>query len=93
MKKKIPYRFVKGQVVCWTSQSAGFTRTKEGPIVQVVASGKLPIDYGVKVGDSALPRDHVSYVVRASVLDGSVAQLGRTKLYWPRVKHLELVEW
>jgi len=75
-----------GIQVEWTSQSAGVTKTKRGVIVAVVppnqdAESCLPagtksnsISYGV-------PRDHESYLVQVG---------GSARLYWPRVKGLEI---
>jgi hypothetical protein len=68
-------------IVHWTSQAAGISKTKEGPVVAVVPAGKLPdrkefstLYTGPGVGS---PRNHESYVIKAG---------GR--LYWPRVSAL-----
>lgn len=69
--------------VRWVSSNA----KKEGVIVGVVSAGRLPRDAGfLKLGDTSLPRDHESYVVRGGV-PGS-----RTALYWPVVSLLRAAE-
>lgn len=77
--------FTEGDIVEWTSQAGGFTKTKRGMIVEVVAAGNLPsrerftsLHKGWGVG---MPRDHESYVVKVG-----------NKPYWPRVVNLELVK-
>jgi hypothetical protein len=77
-----------GDKVEWTSQSGGITRTKRGVIVEVVPPRSNP---RMTITGAGMWRDHVSYAVRASVIDGSEAQKKRTKLYWPRVGSLRLV--
>jgi hypothetical protein len=78
-----------GDTVEWRSQAAGVTRTKRGQIVEVVPpSCRLTS----RLKNPGIPRDHTSYVVRASVLDGSDNQKRRRALYWPRVNQLILVE-
>ena len=69
-----------GTVVTWRSQSAGTWKEKTGVIVARVPphADVNEMTYGharrVRIGNPGMPRDHVSYVVRA---DG--------RLYWPRV--------
>ncbi len=65
-----------GARVTWTSQSAGVTKTKAGVVEVVVPAGEKPA--GIR--NPGTSRDHVSYLVRAD----------HGRLYWPRVKHLEL---
>ena len=82
--------FERGTEVEWSSQAAGITRTKRGLVVEVVPAGEksmLMSPYPV-----GLPRDHESYVIRASVVNGSERQKRRTRLYWPKVKYLSKVE-
>ena len=77
-------------VVEWESQAAGISRIKRGPIVQVVREDTYPVGMGsVTLG---APRTHETYVVRASVVNGSEAQKRRTKLYWPKVKYLKFAK-
>lgn len=69
--------------VRWSSQSAGCTVEKVGTIIEVVAVGAVPTKFKPKNG-SATPRNHESYVVRASKPNG------RTLNYWPLVRYLRL---
>lgn len=80
----------KNDIVEWKSQAAGSARLKRGTIVQVVAAGHRP-NASTRPPGIGLQRKHESYVVRASVVDGSEGQAIRTKLYWPQVIHLKLV--
>lgn len=85
-------RYVLGQMVFWTSQSAGVIKEKSGKVMEVVAAGQLPcrqkfssLYKGAGVG---MPRNHESYVVGVDV--------GRTpgasvKYYWPRASSLAKV--
>jgi len=76
----------KGDLVKWTSQSGGFTKSKRGRIIAVVPAGMEPerfIPEGHKYRSSygfGISRNHESYLV---AVDGE----GRG-LYWPRVRHL-----
>jgi hypothetical protein len=70
----------------WTSQSAGYVRTKVGVVVGLVPVGHLPdrerfpsLYRSVGVG---MPRDHISYVVKVP---------GRG-VYWPVAKKLRKVQ-
>jgi len=81
-----------GDKVSWTSQSAGYRRTKMGTVEAVVPVKGLPdrerfvqLWRGAGVG---LPRDHVSYVVRVA----GKTEKSAGKLYWPRVSALNEVE-
>jgi len=74
-------RFAEGQLVEWTSQSAGYTKVKAGAVAQVVPARSMPsrdrfpaLYKGAGVGSY---RDHESYVV-----------LVGTRAYWPRVNGL-----
>lgn len=76
-----------GDYVTWTSQSAGTTKTKAGPVVAIVPAGANPdaviacdlwADHYVWAGSYGLPRNHESYLVAV-----------RGKLYWPRVSLLQ----
>ena len=72
-----------GSHVTWTSQGGGYTRTKRGVVVAVVAAAWDPYATAFYAGLSVPPtwgrvRDHESYVVRVP---------GRG-LYWPRVSGL-----
>lgn len=79
-------RFAVGDLVTWTSQSGGFTKTKTGRIVAIVpprtlADKCLPVGFlcnsTAGYGGS---RDHESYLV----------QIGTARrLYWPVVNRLE----
>jgi hypothetical protein len=67
--------FKVGDLVEWTSQSAGVTKAKRGEVVEVISRGNVPKLHGVRHYSW---RDHESYVVKAN---------GRR--YWPRVAHLK----
>jgi len=89
--------FKVGDRVKWTSQSGGFTRTKTGEIICVVHPGERPCGWArrcftddfahltergfspSKLG-GGFSRKHESYLVAVGA-----------KLYWPRVKHLRLI--
>jgi len=79
----------KGDMVEWTSQAGGYTKTKRGKIVAVVARGQYPINcipndtypFTQTFRDS-IPRYHKSYLVQVGK---------RSKLYWPLVKNLKKI--
>jgi hypothetical protein len=73
-----------GDKVVWTSQAAGYTRTKRGVIIAVVPAKNDPRRFmpaGCKLDGPGLSRDHESYLVRSD----------RRGLYWPRVSALKPV--
>lgn len=74
--------FKLGDPVTWTSQAAGFEKTKTGTIVAVVPPMGNPrhlVPEGMSLDASGLHREHESYLVR----------VGNSKrLYWPVVKRL-----
>ena len=72
-----------GDIVEWTSQSAGSRCAKRGLIEQVVPANEW---HAVRARDRRTMRDHESYVVRASR-----GNEDRNRLYWPRVSALRLV--
>lgn len=78
-------KFSVGDKVYWKSQSQGYTKVKEGMVVEVVAEGDRPNQWlfhdlykGIGCGRS---RDHESYVVKV-----------KSKHYWPLVAHLQLCD-
>ena len=81
--------FTVGQQVTWSSQAGGFTRTKTGPVEQVVAPGGMPdrTRFPQLSKEAAAPRDHQSYVI---VVPGKTAK-SAGKAYWPRVAALQAV--
>ena len=79
-------KFKHGNFVTWTSQAGGITRTKLGEVVEVVPPRTKPN----AVRGSGMSREHESYVVKASVIDGKPHQLRRTKRYWPKVELLNI---
>ena len=85
---RLPF-FKKNDKVRWESQAAGISREKQGVVVEVVDENAYPTTMGKK--NLGAPRNHESYVVRASVMNGSEAQKRRTKLYWPKAKYLTLI--
>jgi len=83
------HTFKEGDLVSWTSQSAGYTKTKHGVVAAVVPAGAYPsrekflqLYRGPGVG---MHRDHVSYVVHVPSLTGR----GAGTFYWPRAAALE----
>jgi len=72
-----------GDFVTWSSQAGGVRRTKLGEVTDIIPSGIAP-----PIKGAGLYRDHESYVVRASVIDGKSHQLHRHKKYWPKVASL-----
>ena len=78
----------KNDIVEWRSQAAGIHRTKRGEIIEVVPAHHRPVNRRSSWG---FARVHESYVVRATVVDGSEAQKKRKALYWPQVTHLKMV--
>ena len=70
----------------WTSQAAGYTRTKVGVVVGLVPAGHLPdrdrFHSLYRSSGVGMPRDHVSYVVKVT---------GRG-VYWPIAKKLRKVQ-
>lgn len=75
-----------GSTVEWNSQACGTARTKRGEVIEVVKPGEVP---DTKIKDRGSPRLHESYVVRASVIDGSERQKRHTRVYWPLVSNLK----
>ena len=70
-----------GDRVHWTSQAAGIEQTKVGVVIAVVPPG-VP----AALRDAGGPREHESYIVKASILGGG----NRERKYWPLVSKLEL---
>lgn len=83
----------KGDEVEWTSQSAGFQKTKVGKIIAVVPAGKLPtevLDTTVEAAfefDGVMPRNHESYLVMVDRGEGR-----KPALYWPVASKLKPVK-
>lgn len=77
-----------GDAVSWTSQSSGYTRTKDGFVEEVVPPGGLPdrerFPQLYRSSGVGMPRDHASYVVR---VPGKTRKSAGT-VYWPRVSGL-----
>lgn len=93
--------FKVGDVVEWTSQAAGSTKTKRGTIAAPVAAGMLP-GYAVRrLRDGGLafsgpdagtcvPRNHESYLVLVQMpASRNAARPRKPRVYWPRVSALE----
>lgn len=79
-------KFQIGDLVEWTSQSAGIVKRKIGEIVYVVPARERPVRLvGAGCGQS---RDHESYVVRVRQYDRLGEKVIRTRGYWPRVSAL-----
>ena len=70
-----------GDVVEWTSQAGGCTRTKRGEIVAVVPARTMPDTSKVSRYGGGMARGHESYLVKVP---------GKGT-YWPRVAALRLV--
>lgn len=81
-----------GDIVTWKSQSSGTEKQKTGLVFAVISPGRDPSEapiisqrrYNIMFGGN--PRNHESYLI---LVGGNERQYGA--LYWPRVKHLELV--
>lgn len=73
----------KGDVVQWTSQAGGYTKTKVGKVVKVVGAGvELSYDDATSIRSwGTRPRTMESYLVD---VDGT--------MYWPLTKNLTVVE-
>lgn len=67
-----------GTIVSWKSSNTH----KTGQIFEIIPPGKLPIDFGYRLGDTALPRTETSYIVKGGV-NGKA-----TKFYWPKTNLL-----
>ena len=83
-----------GDVVRWSSQSAGVTKEKQGEIVAVVGPdlkvsvGSFPdlfVDH-ILPGEFGGARDHTSYLVSVPPTG-----TGKPSLYWPIVSKLQVV--
>lgn len=84
-----------GDKVRWVSTSGGYDKEKCGTVVRVVAAYGHPREAFTAahqetgasfMGDFGLARDHESYIIHVSTPTGR----GKGRLYWPRVKGLEL---
>lgn len=69
------HKFERGDLVTWTSQSAGSVKTKTGIVMDVIPAGSNRVKDCIP--NCGIPRNHVSYLVSVS-----------GKLYWPLVKLL-----
>ena len=74
-----------GQLVSWTSTSAGSTTEKAGVIEQIVRSGDDVRKYTSELALPGGPRDHQSYLVRVP----GKTNKSKGKLYWPRSSALK----
>lgn len=78
-------RFKVGDVVTWTSQSGGYSKTKTGTVLAIVPAGSSPVvPEGYRANSKAgygFGRSHDSYLIAV----GKV-------IYWPRVICLNPVE-
>ena len=71
------------EAVRWTSSNT----QKTGVIVGVVPAGRMPRDAGFPgLGDTSMPRDRESYVVRGN------AKGAKPTLYWPVVSLLQALD-
>lgn len=78
-------KFNIGDIVEWTSQSGGYTRTKSGEIVAIVPAEDWAQKHFEKLGlkqnsscGYGMPRNHESYLVKI-----------KNRCYFPRVKKLK----
>jgi hypothetical protein len=76
-------KFKLGDIVTWSSQAHGSTKTKIGPVVEVVKPGALP-------DREMFPRLYQHSGVGCSRPDTSYVVLVKTKEYWPRAAALLL---
>lgn len=84
--RKLSIQGVKlGATVEWTSQSGGFTKTKQGMVAQIVPAGSYPdrdrFSHLYKSAGVGMRRNHESYVVMVG-----------NRPYWPRANQLEISE-
>lgn len=83
--------FNTGDIVTWSSQANGSTKTKSGVIEQVVPAKAYPdrekFPQLYRGGGTGLWRDHVSYVVR---VPGKTSK-STGKIYWPRAAALKIL--
>jgi len=70
--------FSVGDWVEWSSQAAGYSRTKLGRVIEVVPQGQTPSLANRPKGCGLMSRTVTSYVVL----------VGRTRKMWPRTQHL-----
>jgi len=86
-------KFKVGDMVCWTSSSAGTTRNKTGRVVAVMSPGVKPqrsnfySDQRYNHTGFGLPRGSFSFLV-AVLRRGARGQSLKPTLYWPRVSAL-----
>ena len=71
-------KFKEGDLVEWTSQAGGFTKTKIGKVIEVVPKGAEP---KTKLRDRGYGRSEESYVV----LGHRKGIEEKDEAYWPRV--------
>ncbi|MCP3965621.1 MAG: hypothetical protein GY718_04595 [Lentisphaerae bacterium] len=88
-------KFYRGDDVRWSSQAQGTWKKKTGQIIAVVPPRSQPEDtlyqknintaeyYSYEFGN---PRDHESYII---AVNGKTNR-AKPRLYWPKVKGLEL---
>ena len=82
-------KFKLGDLVTWTSQAGGKSKTKQGIVIAVISANESPYraflrnsEYRLRALAGSL-RSHESYLI----------QVGKSKkLYWPLVKYLKPVE-
>jgi hypothetical protein len=91
-----------GDSVRWYSQAGGsLPTTKVGKVVVIVPPDTDPLSAAAKIADQydssrcdikrSLPRQHESYLVLVQQVDKKGVPL-RSRLYWPRVCHLERID-
>jgi hypothetical protein len=100
------HKFAYGDVVQWSSQAGGFSKTKTGMIIAVIPAGKV-LDLNLvrkafpnhkltieRTYNDAGRRMHESYLVsveRPRPVPVTAARPAMPLLYWPRVKALQPV--
>jgi len=82
-----------GDIVEWTSQSAGTWKTKRGKVIAIVPAGKSAFAHI----PSGTPKSRVKGDMDISVVDRLVVEVPRANrrgvdYYTPRVKHVRKVE-
>lgn len=78
-----------GDKVEWTSQAGGSWSTKRGEVIEVVPPRMEP---AIRLKGMGYPRDHESYIVRTYEIQRYSGVKKESRLYWPRVAALELVQ-
>ncbi len=79
--------FERGDLVEWSSQSAGIQTTKRGLVDAIVPADRPPeMHTTFRLANPGMSRNHESYIIRASKTGNAPL-----RTYWPRVSLLRKV--